>query len=140
MVESHYPRCLECFSTQENVTTKTLNPKVTSFVIQVSLSSSSPSKTAQKHLYSSIQLSKMCHVFPNCDTVGAYDQPYHENVPDKLKIMTRLDTLQNMLSTLLNRDTPMKSCHDFSVSPNHKFEANNNNIYSTLLEKPAGVF
>jgi len=44
MVKSHYPRCLQCFQTQENLTTKTLNPKVTSFVIQVSLSSSYISK------------------------------------------------------------------------------------------------
>jgi hypothetical protein len=41
MMKSHYQRCLQCFPTQENLTTKTLNPKVTSFVIQVSLFSSS---------------------------------------------------------------------------------------------------
>jgi Na+-translocating ferredoxin:NAD+ oxidoreductase RnfD subunit len=32
MVKSHYPRCLQCFPTQENLTTKTLNPKFISFV------------------------------------------------------------------------------------------------------------
>ena len=91
MVRSHYTGCLQCFPTQENLTTKTLNPKVTSFVIQVSLSQSSPSKSAKKHLYSSLQLSKSSHDWPNRDMVGAYDprydQPYPENVPNKSKIV-----------------------------------------------------
>jgi len=33
MVKSHYPRCLQCFPSQENLLTKILNLKVTSFVI-----------------------------------------------------------------------------------------------------------
>ena len=123
MVKSHYPRCLQCFPTQENLTTKTLNPKVTSFVIQVSLNSSSPSKTAKKHLYSSLQLSKSCHDWPNRDTVGVYDprydQPYPENVssmpkivPQLSKIVSRLNLQKTMLTALPNRDTPSKSCHN----------------------------
>ena len=102
MVKSHYPRCLQCFPTQENLTTKILNPKVTSFVIQVSLSSSSPSKSAQKHLYSSFQLSKSCHVLPNRDTFGAYDlrynQLYPEHVPNKPKIVTRFPKIVSRLN------------------------------------------
>ena len=103
MVRSHYPRCLQCFPTQENLTTKTLNPKVTSFVIQVSLSSSSTSKSAKKHLNSQLQPSKSCHVLPNRDTIGAYDarydQPYPENVPNKLKIVSRFPKIVTWLST-----------------------------------------
>ena len=140
MVKSHYPRCLQCFPTQEILTTKTLNPKVTSFVIQVSLSSSSPSKSAKKHLYSSLQLSKSCHVCPNRDTFDTYDprydQPYPENVPRKPKIVSRfpkivsrLDTLQNMLTALRNRDTLHKSCHDSKFSQLHNFEANYNILH-----------
>jgi hypothetical protein len=140
MVKSHYPRCLQCFPTQEILTTKTLNPKVTSFVIQVSLSSSSPSKSAKKHLYSSLQLSKSCHVCPNRDTFDTYDprydQPYPENVPSKPKIVSRFPKIVPRLYTSKtcfrhsqNRDTLMKSCHDFSVSQNHKFEAKNNILH-----------
>jgi len=137
MVKSHYPMCLQCFPTQENLTTKTLNRKVTSFVIQVSLTSSSPSKSTKKHLYSSLQLSKSCHVCPNRDTVDAYDprydQPYPENVLSKLKIVSRFPKIVSRLNIqktcslhYQNRDTLMKSCHDFSVPPKHKFEVNNN--------------
>jgi len=139
MVKSHYPRCLQCFPTQENLTTKTLNPKVTSFVIQVSLSSSSPSKSAKKHLYSSLQQSKSCHILPNRDTIGAYepryDQPYPENMPSKPKIMSRFPKIMTRLSTqktcsryYQNRDMLMKSCHDFSVSSNHKLKPNTTNF------------
>ena len=135
MVKSHYPRCLQCFPTQENLTTKTLNPKVTSFVIHVSLSSSSPSNSAKKHLYSSLQQSKSCHVLPNRDTIGAcdprYDQPYPENVSSKQKIVshfskivTRLNTQKTCSRHYQNCDTLMKSCHDFSISSNHKLKPN----------------
>jgi len=115
MIFTH-PMCLQCFPTQENLTTKTLKPKVPSFVSQLSLSKSSLSKSSKKHLYSSLQLSKSCHVLPNRDTVGAYDprydQPYPHNVPNKLKIVSQLDTLQNMLTACQNHDTLAKSCHD----------------------------
>jgi len=132
MVRSHYPSCLQCFPTQENLTTKTLNPKVTSVVFQDFLSSSSSSKSAKKHLHNSLQLSKLCHVFPNCDTFGAYnpryDQPYPENVLSKLKIVSRYPKIVSRLNIqktcsrhYQNRDTLRKSCHDFSVPPKHKF-------------------
>ena len=137
MVRSHYPRCLQCFPTQENLATKTLNPKVTSFVIQVSLSSSSPSKSAKKDLNRQLQPSKSCHVLPNRDTVGAYDPRYDQPYPEKRaqQVENRvtfsenrntIEHLKNMLSAQPNRDTLMKSCHDFSVSPYHKFEAKYN--------------
>jgi len=91
MVKSHYLRCLQCFPTQENLTTKILNPNVTSFVIQFSLSSSTPSKTEQKHLYSTLQLSKSCHDWQNRVTIDAYypkyDQLYLENVENMPKIV-----------------------------------------------------
>ena len=139
MVRSHYPSCLQCFPTQENLTTKTLNPKVTSVVFQDFLSSSSSSKSAKKHLHNSLQLSKLCHVFPNCDTFGAYnpryDQPYPENVPNKPKIVScfpkivsRLDTLQNHAHCLENCDTLTKSCHDSKFSQLVNFES-----YTTFL-------
>jgi len=143
-VKSHYPRCLQCFPTQENLTTKALNPKVTSFVIQVSITSSSPSKFAKKHLYSNLQLSKTCHVLPNRDTVGGYDlrydQPYPENVPIKPKIVTRFPKIVSRLNIqktcsqhYQNRDMLMKLCHDFSVPPKHKFEAKYNNLARVQL-------
>ena len=97
MVKSHYPRCLQCFPTQEILTTKTLNPKVTSFVIQVSLSSSSLSKSAKKHLYSSLQLSKSCHV---------------------VQIVTRLIRTTQGTTNLILKTCPAsrKSCHVFPKS------------------------
>jgi len=146
MVRSHYPRCLQCFPTQENLATKTLNPKVTSFVIQVSLSSSSPSKSAKKHLNSQLQPSKSCHVLPNRDTIGAYDPRYDQLYPEKhaqqvknrVTFFQNRDTiehLENLLSAQPNRDTLMKSCHDFSVSLDHKFEAKYNK-YNRIEGKP----
>ena len=83
----------------------------------------------------SVQIrTKSCHDLPNRDTIGTYDpkydQPYPESVPNKLKIVSRfpkivsqLDTLQNMLTACQNRDTLMKSCHDFSVLPKHNLKA-----------------
>ena len=131
MIFTH-PRCLQCFPTQENLTTKTLNPKVTSFVIQVSLSSSSPSKSAKKHLNSTLQPSKSCHVFPNRDTFGAYDprydQPYPQNLPSKPKIVSRfpkivsrLDTLQNMLTALQKSWHASQIVSRFQVFPTSQF-------------------
>jgi hypothetical protein len=106
---------------------------------QVSLSSSSPSKYAKNTLNSTLQLSKSCHVLPNRDTVGAYDprydQPYPENVPSKPKIVSRFPKIVSRLNILKtcsrhyqNRDTLVKSCHDFSVPPKHKFEDINNSF------------
>jgi len=113
MIFTH-SRCLQCFPTQENLTTKTFNPKVPSFAVpSFSLLKFSllHFKNELKHLNSTQTPSKSCHVLPNRDTVGAYDQPYPQNVPSKLKtvsrfskIMSRLDTLQNMF-TASNRVT-----------------------------------
>jgi len=110
------PRWLQCFPTQENLTTKTLNPKVTFFVLSSFSLFNLYLKICKEHLYSSLQLSKLCHILPNRDTVGVYDprydQSYPENVPNKPKIVScfpeivsRLDTLQNMLTACQNRDT-----------------------------------
>ena len=94
MVKSHYPRCLQCFPTQENLTTKTLNPKVTSFVnLSFSLFNLS-SKSKQKHLYSTQAQAKSCHDLPKCVTIDAYDprydKAYPKNVPNMPKIVSRL--------------------------------------------------
>ena len=119
MVKSHYPRCLQCFPTQENLTTKTLNPKVTSFVIQVSLTSSSL-QNLQRNTYIvnsnrhngaapvnnrvTIQaydtrynglIQKSCHA----STKSCHDFPPAETIHSAKKIATRLP----------------KSCHDFGL-------------------------
>ena len=118
MIFTH-PRCLQRFSTEENLTTKTLNPKVPSFAVpSFSLFNLSlfHFKNELKQLNSTQTPSKSCHVLQNRDTVGAYgprcDQPYLENVPNKLKIVSRfpnivsrLSTLKNMLTAKENRDT-----------------------------------
>jgi hypothetical protein len=105
MIFTH-PRCLQCFPTQENLTTKTLNPIVPSFAVpSFSLFKLSffPFKNELKHLNSTQTLSKSCHGSQNRDTVGAYDprydQPYPENVPSKSKIVSRFP----------------KSCHDWTL-------------------------
>jgi len=130
----HSLRCFQCFPTQENLPTKTLNPKVISFVLSSFSLKATPSKSAKKHLNSTQTPSKSYHVLPNRDTVGAYDprydQRYPQNVPSKPKIMSRfpkivsrLDTLQNMLTVCQNRDTPSKSCHDLELSHLHNLKA-----------------
>jgi len=73
MIFTH-PRRLQCFPTEENSNQRPSTLKLPPLISQVSLSSSSPSKSAQKHLYSSLQLSKSCYILPNCDTFGAYTQ------------------------------------------------------------------
>ena len=71
---------------------------------------------------------------PNRDTIGAYDPRYDQHYPEKraqqvenrVTFSENRDTIkrpENMLSTQPNRDT---SCHDFSVSSDHKFEAKYN--------------
>jgi len=98
MVKSHYPRCLQCFPTQENLTTKTLNPKVTSFVIQVSLTSSSPSKSAKKHLYI-VHSNRRNRAAPvnNRVTIEAYDTRYNDLIQKSCHASA-------------------KSCHDFPLA------------------------
>jgi len=54
MIFTH-PRCLQCFLTQENLTTKTLNFKVTSFVLLQRFFSQKPKNEA---FYSVLQMSK----------------------------------------------------------------------------------
>jgi len=72
----------------------------------------------------SVQIrTKSCHVLPNHDTVGVYDprydQPYPQNVSNKLKIVSRFPKIVSRLNTTRNyalchenRDTLHKSCHD----------------------------
>jgi len=102
MIFTH-PRCLQCFPTQENSNQRPSTLKLPPLISQVSLSSSSPSKTAQEHLNSTQQLSKSCHVLPNRDTIGVYDpeydQPYPENFPSKPKILTRFLKIVSRLDT-----------------------------------------
>jgi len=102
----HSPRCLQCFPTQENLPTKTLNPKVTSFVLSIFSLKATPSKSAKKHLNSTHTQSKSCHDLPNHDTVDAYDsrydQPYPQNVSNKPKIVSHFPEIVSRLSTLLN--------------------------------------
>jgi len=69
-------RWLQCFPTQENLTTKTLNPKVSSFAIQVSLYQSSPQKTEVKHLNSTQWQTKSRRARENRATVQTYDPRY----------------------------------------------------------------
>jgi len=137
MVKSHYPRCLQCFPTQENLTTKTLNPKVTSLVIQVSLTSSSPSKSAQKHLYSSVQRSKIVSRFVKSwhgwcvrpkvrPTLSWKRAQQAENRVTFFQNVSRLETLQNMLSAQRNRVTVHKLCHDLEPSHIHNLKSINN--------------
>jgi hypothetical protein len=133
MIFTH-PRCLQCFPTQENLTTKTLNPKVPSFAVPSFSLFKLSFKICKEHLNSTLQPSKSCHVFPNRDTFGAYDprydQPYPQNLPSKPKIVSRfpkivsrLDTLQNMLTAQENRDTLAKSCHDCKFLQLHNLKA-----------------
>jgi len=125
MIFTH-PRCLQCFSTQENLTTKTLNPKVSSFAVPSFSLLNLTLKICKEHLNSTQTLSKLCHVLPNRDMVGVYDPRYDQHYPQNmhikpkivsrfLKIVSRLDTLQNMLTACQNRDTLHKSCHDSSL-------------------------
>jgi len=138
MIFTH-PQCFQCFPTQENLTIKTLNPKVPSFAVPSFSLFKLSVKICKEHLYSSLQLTKSCHVLPNRNTVGAYnpryDQPYPENVPNKPKIVScfpkivsRLDTLQNHAHCLENCDTLTKSCHDSKFSQLVNFES-----YTTFL-------
>ena len=110
----HSPRCLQCFPTQENLPTKTLNPKVTSFVLSNFSLKASHSKTAKKHLNSTQTLSKSCHDLPNRDMVDAYDprydQPYPQNVSNKPKIVSRF--CQNRVTI----GHPSKHAHDIAKS------------------------
>jgi len=102
MIFTH-PRCLQCFPTQENSNQRPSTLKLPPLISQVSLSSSSTSKSAQEHLNSTLQQSKSCHVFPNRDTIGAYDprydQPYSEILPSKPKIVTRFPKIVSRLDT-----------------------------------------
>ena len=109
MIFTH-PRCFQCLPTQENLTTKTLNPKVPCFVVPSFSFFKFSLKICKEHLYSSLQLTKSCHVLPNRDTVDAYDprydKTYPKNVPNKPKIVScfpkivsRFDTLKTMLTT-----------------------------------------
>jgi hypothetical protein len=95
-------------------------------------------------LYSVQIQAKSCHVLPNRDTVGAYDprydQPYPENVPSKLKIVSRFPKIMSRLNIqktcsrhYQNRGTLMKSCHDFSVRPKHNLKAYTTNIKGHMM-------
>jgi len=108
-------KVITMFPTQENLTTKTLNPKVTSFGLSSFSLKVTPPKNAKKHLNSTQALSKSCHDLPNRDTVGAYDprydQPYLENVPNKLKMCHIFPKLWHDWALRKPCSLPRKSWH-----------------------------
>ena len=135
MVKSHYPSCLQCFPTQENLTTKTLNPKVTSFVIQVSLTSSSPSKKLQRNTYI-VHSNRHNRVTPvnNRVTIEAYDTRYNGLIQKLCHTSTKschdFPPAETIRSTKKNRVAPPKIVPRFWSSQNQKFEVNFNIVAS----------
>jgi len=100
-----HPKCLHCFPTQENLATKTLNPKVPSFVVpsfslfRLSLFSF---KNELKHLNNTHTPSKLCHV---CQIVTQL-------------VRTTQDMIKLILKTYPTSWRPRhdfpKSCHDWA--------------------------
>jgi len=100
----HSSRWLQCFPTQENLTTKTLNHKVPSFVLSSFSLKATPLKSTKKHLNNTQTLSKSCHDWQNRVTID--------------QIVTRLVRTTQGTTNLILKTCPAsrKLCHVFPKS------------------------
>ena len=108
----HSPKCFDVSLTQENLHTKTINWKVPSFAIQVSLPLTLTQKTEVKHLNNTQEQTESRHARKesrrDSNVLPKTQQPYPEIASRQSRIASRFCFRRQPLFCQENRGTPLK--------------------------------